>query len=163
MAAAKVVEGFDPLEGLLTGLVVVGEVVAIGVFEFEGGEERFSSCVVVAIAPAAHGGSDTAGRELAAKTLAGILHAAIGMEEQASGAASAPALDVPRPVVPSWPPVPRPVSLVVLFSPCRLFSSLAIFFLCFFLIPRKLHLRYLILNLGCFLLRLQLILSVLFC
>ena len=50
MAAAEVVEGLNPLEGLLTGLVVVSEVVAIGVFELESGEEGLRACVIVAVA-----------------------------------------------------------------------------------------------------------------
>lgn len=86
MAAAAIGEGLDPREGLPAGLIVVGKIVSVGVFEFEGGKEGLRSGMVGAVAPAAHGGGDASGRELAAKRFAGILHAAIGVQEQAGGA-----------------------------------------------------------------------------
>lgn len=71
MATAQIVEGLDPLERELTSMVVIGEVVAISVFESEGGEKSLRPGVIVAITPATPGGCDTMVRELFAKAFAG--------------------------------------------------------------------------------------------
>lgn len=88
MAAAQIVEGFDPFEDFGSGLGVVGEGAAIDEFDLEGREEGFCARVVVAVAAAARGGGQAVGGELGTETLAGVLQAAIRMATTPSNASS---------------------------------------------------------------------------
>lgn len=83
MAAAQVVEGFDPFERGLPGVGMIWEVMAVGVLDLEGREERFGASVVVAVAPAAHRGGDVVSGEFGAEAFAGVLDPAVGVEHQA--------------------------------------------------------------------------------
>ena len=82
MAALAVVEDFDEVEDLEFGVSVAGEPAAVDQFQFEGTPEAFHCGVVVAVAPAAHGG-DQAGRfQGRPEVPGGVLDAAVGVEEQ---------------------------------------------------------------------------------
>ena len=54
MSALAVVEDFDEIEDLGSGLEVGGELPAVDQFQFESAPEAFHGGVVVTIAPAAH-------------------------------------------------------------------------------------------------------------
>src|SRR5690606_5814399 len=88
-----VVESLDPFEHDLAGVVVILEVVAVNEFDFEGGKEGFGAGVVVAVAATAHRGGDAVGGELGAETLAGVLAAAVGVQQESRGASAAAAPD----------------------------------------------------------------------
>lgn len=75
MAAAAVVERFDPFEARAAGLVRGGEARAVDKFEFEGGEERLGLGVIVAVGAAAHGGVDVAGGQFGAEAFGGRANA----------------------------------------------------------------------------------------
>ena len=65
---------------------MVGEAIAVGGLDFESREEGFGLGIVLAVAPPAHGSGDAMGRQLGAEPFAGVLHAAVGVQQQAPGA-----------------------------------------------------------------------------
>ena len=82
MAALAVVEDFDEVEDFGPGVSVAGEPAAVDQLQFEGAPEAFHGGVVVAVAPAAHGG-DQAGRlQCRPEVAGGVLDAAVGVEDQ---------------------------------------------------------------------------------
>ena len=85
MSAVAIVKGFDVIEDFGTSLAAGSEVAAIDQFEFKGAPEAFHGGVVVAIGFAAHGGEETRLVECLAVIGAGILDAAIGVDQQIGG------------------------------------------------------------------------------
>lgn len=83
MGALAVIKGFDVIEDFGVCLGAGGEVAAVNEFQLESAPEAFHGGVVIAVAFATHGGDELRGLERLAELTAGVLHAAIGMEEQA--------------------------------------------------------------------------------
>jgi len=82
VASLAVVEDFDEVEDLGPGVGADGEAGAVDPLQFEGAPEAFHCGVVLAVAPAAHGGGETGGFENGAEVAGGVLDAAGGVEEQ---------------------------------------------------------------------------------
>ena len=70
-------------------MVVILEVVAINQLDLERGKEGFGASVVVAVAAATHGGGDAVVGELGAESLARVLDAAVGVQQESWGASAA--------------------------------------------------------------------------
>ena len=85
VSAVAIVEGFDVIEDFGASLAAGSEVAAIDQFEFEGAPEAFHGGVVVAVGCAAHGGDQAGLVERLAVIGAGILDAAIGVDQQIGG------------------------------------------------------------------------------
>ena len=85
MPPLAVVEDFNVLKDGLAGLLPGGEGVTVNEFHFEGAPEGFHRGIVVTVAFAAHGCLGLAGGQGLAKFTAGILAAAIGVEDQFRG------------------------------------------------------------------------------
>src|SRR5271165_1473529 len=83
VAALAVVEGLDVIEDFVPGLGAGVKVPAVNHLQLEGAPEAFHGGVVVAIAFAAHGGDQPGPAQCAAVVGAGVLDAAIGVEQQA--------------------------------------------------------------------------------
>ena len=77
-----VVEDFNVLKDGLASLLPGGEALAVNQFHFEGAPERFHGGIVVTVAFAAHGRQGLAAGQGLAKISAGVLAAAIGVEDQ---------------------------------------------------------------------------------
>src|SRR5689334_19787280 len=85
MGALAIVECFVIIEDLRASLGTVVKATAVNQLEFEGAPKAFHGSVVITIAPATHG-SDEAGLTEGVTIIgAGILDAAIGMEQQVAG------------------------------------------------------------------------------
>src|SRR5436190_3423442 len=82
MGALAIVERFDVVEDLRSGLGVGAETAAIDQFQVEGAPGAFHGGVGIAVASAAHGGYQAGIAERLAIIAAGVLDAAIGMEQQ---------------------------------------------------------------------------------
>jgi len=82
MGALAVVKHFDVIEDLGARLGVCVKATAIDQLQFEGGPEAFHGGVVIAVAAPAHGGDQAGVREGLTIIAAGVLNAAIGVEEQ---------------------------------------------------------------------------------
>ena len=84
MEPAPVVEGFDVVEDGQAGLLFC--FVGFGDTQFclQGGPEGFHGGVVVAIAGASHAGQSPVHLQLAAKRFAGVLAAAVGVDNESS-------------------------------------------------------------------------------
>ena len=88
VSALAIVEGFDVIEDLGASLAAGVEVAAIDQFEFESAPEAFHGGVVVAVAFAAHRGDEAGLGEGLTVIGAGVLDAAIGVEQQIGGRAA---------------------------------------------------------------------------
>src|SRR5271170_4166463 len=82
VGALAIVEGFDVIEDLSSSLGSGLEGAAVNQFQFEGAPEAFHGGVVIAVAAAAHGGDQAGVGEGLTIMTAGVLDAAIGVEEQ---------------------------------------------------------------------------------
>ena len=82
VSALAIVKAFDEFKDVLAGLGAGGELAAVNQFEFEGAPEAFHGGVVVAVAFAAHGGHAARLGQRVPVVGAGVLNAAIGMEQQ---------------------------------------------------------------------------------
>ena len=83
--ALAIVKDFDEIEDLGACFRAGVKATAINEFEFEGVPEAFHGGIVVTVALAAHGGHQLGGLEGLAEVAAGILDAAIRMEQQLGG------------------------------------------------------------------------------
>ena len=82
MGARAIVEYLDVIEDFGARLGAGQEESAINQFQLEGAPEAFHGGVVVAVALAAHRGHQAGLAERMTEISAGVLDAAIGMEEQ---------------------------------------------------------------------------------
>ena len=82
MRALAIIEAFDVIEDGGAGLVAGGKVTPVDQVQFEGAPEAFPGGVVIAVAAAAHRGDQTSLTQRSPVTVAGVLDAAIGVEEQ---------------------------------------------------------------------------------
>jgi len=82
VGALAVIKDFDVIEDFSAGLAVAGKVAAIDQVEFESAPKAFHGGVVVTVTFAAHGGYQADRFESLAIITAGVLDAAIGVEEQ---------------------------------------------------------------------------------
>lgn len=90
MAAGAVVEGLDVIEDRGAGVSPGGEAPTVNEFILQAAPERFHRGVIVAVAPAAHGGDEAVVGERGTIIGTGILHAAVGvMDKTGAGLALA--------------------------------------------------------------------------
>ena len=82
MAALAVVEDFDEVEDLGSGVSVAVERAAVDQLQFEGAPEAFHRGVVVAVTPAAHGGNQTGRLQGRPEVPGGVLDTPVCVEEQ---------------------------------------------------------------------------------
>ena len=82
MGALAVVKAFDVIEDFSAGLAVAGKVSAIDEVEFESAPEAFHEGIIVAVSFAAHRGHQAGLTECLTEIFAGVLNAAIRVEEQ---------------------------------------------------------------------------------
>src|SRR5918995_4201256 len=85
MAAFPVVEDFDVFEQRRLGLGTGAELGSMNQLGLDRAEERFHRCVVIAVALAAHGCLDAVAVEDLPVRSTGVLNAAVGMMNEASG------------------------------------------------------------------------------
>ena len=88
VSALAVIERFDVIEDLGTRLGAGVEGRSVDQLELEGAPEAFDGGVIVAVGSAAHGGDQAGVVEGLAIISAGVLDAAIGVEEQVGGRAA---------------------------------------------------------------------------
>ena len=91
MGALAVIKDFDVIENFGAGLLVADKVSAIDEVEFERAPEAFHGGVVIAVAFAAHGGHQAGCPQGLPVSAAGVLDAAIGVEEQIGWRPAVPA------------------------------------------------------------------------
>src|SRR5881628_2262084 len=82
MGALAIVESFDVIEDFSSSLGASAETAAVNQLQFKGAPEAFHGGVVITVAAATHGGDQASLTERLAKIAAGVLDAAIGMEQQ---------------------------------------------------------------------------------
>src|ERR1700690_3882179 len=83
--ALAIVESFDVVEDVATGLGVAGEGAAVDQLKLEGAPEAFHGGVVIAVGLAAHGGNQARPGQSVSVIGGGVLDAAVGVEEQVGG------------------------------------------------------------------------------
>lgn len=81
--SVAVVEDFDEVKQIGSGLFAGGENAAVDQLELEGAPEAFHGRVIVAVASAVHGRDEPGGLKRSPEVGCGILDTAIGMEDQA--------------------------------------------------------------------------------
>src|SRR5206468_9520058 len=88
MGALAIVEGFDVIEDLGSSLGASAEAAAVNQLQFEGAPEAFHGGVVITVTSATHRGDQAGLSQGLTIIAAGVLNAAIGMEQQVGGGRS---------------------------------------------------------------------------
>src|SRR5450432_3460533 len=82
MTACSVIEAFDVGKDIAFGLLASCVLLVMDLLGFEGVEEAFHRCIVVAVGPTAHRGLDACGLQRGAVIGRCILNASVGMMDQ---------------------------------------------------------------------------------